>query len=79
MSMAVAPFIPKSMPILVGTQEILKAEQEFGRTLAALLEPPVDLDANNPSVDVAERNSGLRGASSQGPTRWFLSPGWQRS
>jgi len=55
MSMAVAPFIPKSMPILVGTQEILTAEQEFGRTLAALLEPPVDLDANNPSLDVAEQ------------------------
>ena len=55
MSMAVAPFIPKSMPILVGTQEILKAEQEFGRTLAALVEPPVDLDANNPSLDVAEQ------------------------
>lgn len=54
MSMAVAPFIPKSMPILVGTQEILKAEQLFGRTLAALLEPPVDLEANNPSLDVAE-------------------------
>ena len=56
MSMAVAPFIPKSMPILVGTQEILKAEQEFGRTVAALLEPPVDLDANNPSLDVAEED-----------------------
>lgn len=51
MSMAVAPFIPKSMPILVGTQEILEAELEFGRTKAALLEPPVDLDANNPSMD----------------------------
>ena len=54
MSMAVAPFIPKSMPLLVGTQEILKAEQLFGRTLAALLEPTVDLEANNPSLDVAE-------------------------
>lgn len=56
MSMSVAPFIPKSMPLLVGTQEILKTEQEFGRTLAALLEPPVDLDANNPSWDVAEQD-----------------------
>lgn len=56
MSMAVAPFIPKSMPILVGTQEILKAEQEFGRTMAALLEPPVDLEANNPTLDLAEQD-----------------------
>lgn len=56
MSMAVAPFIPKSMPILVGTQEILTAEREFGRTMAALLEPPVDLDANHPALDVAEQD-----------------------
>ena len=54
MSMSVAPFIPKSMPLLVGTQEILKTEQKFGRTSAALLEPPVDLEANNPSWDAAE-------------------------
>lgn len=53
MSMSVAPFIPKSMPLLVGTQEILKTEQKFGRTSVALLEPPVDLDANNPSCDAA--------------------------
>ncbi|WP_160668673.1 glycosyltransferase [Pseudarthrobacter sp. ATCC 49987] len=65
MSMAVAPFIPKSMPILVGTQEIVTAEQEFGRTFAALLEPPVDLDANNPSLDVAEQE--FRG-------KWDLDP-----
>lgn len=54
MSMAVAPFIPKAMPLLVGTREILKAEQEFGRTRVALLEPPVDLDANRPSLDIGE-------------------------
>ena len=53
MSMSVAPFIPKSMPLLVGTQEILTTEQKFGRTSAALLEPPVDLEANNPSWDAA--------------------------
>lgn len=56
MSMSVAPFIPKSMPLLVGTQEILKTEQKFGRTTAALLEPPVDLEANNPSWDAAGRD-----------------------
>lgn len=66
MSMAVAPFIPKSMPLLVGTREILKAEQEFGRTMASLLEPPVDLEANNPSLDVAEAE--FRAA-------WGLDPG----
>lgn len=65
MSMSVAPFIPKSMPLMVGTQEILKTEQEFGRTLAALLEPPVDLEANNPSWDFAEQAF---------PKSWGLDP-----
>lgn len=54
LSMTVAPFIPKAVPLLVGTQEILETEQEFGRTQVALLEPPVDLEVNNPSIDVGE-------------------------
>lgn len=53
MSMSVAPFIPKSMPLLVGTRDILKKEQEFGRTKAMLLEPPVDLGTNHPHLNVA--------------------------
>lgn len=52
MSMSVAPFIPKRMPMLVGTAEILATEQKTGRFRAALLEPPVDLEHNNPSIDV---------------------------
>ncbi|WP_426226764.1 glycosyltransferase family 4 protein [Pseudarthrobacter sp. DSP2-3-2b1] len=52
MSMAVAPFIPKHLPLMVGTADILAAEQKFGRTLTELLEPPVDLAANNPSVEL---------------------------
>ena len=39
MSMSVAPFIPKSMPLLVGTQEILKSgagvRPDFGRAPGA--------------------------------------------
>jgi glycosyltransferase involved in cell wall biosynthesis len=52
MSMAVAPFIPKHLPLMVGTANILAAEQNFGRTRAELLEPPVDLAANNPSLEL---------------------------
>jgi L-malate glycosyltransferase len=52
MSMAVAPFIPKRLPLMVGTANILAAEQNFGRTRTELLEPPVDLAANNPGIDV---------------------------
>ncbi|MGX1163222.1 glycosyl transferase family 1 [Arthrobacter sp. SLBN-100] len=52
MSMAVAPFIPKHLPLMVGTANILAAEQNFGRTRAELMEPPVDLAHNNPGIDV---------------------------
>ncbi|NUT70596.1 glycosyltransferase [Pseudarthrobacter sp. C4D7] len=52
MSMAVAPFIPKHVPLLVGTEEILCRERGFGRTAVELMEPPVDLAENNPAVDV---------------------------
>lgn len=50
MSMAVAPFIPRTMPLLVGTEQILKAESDFGRERVGLLEPPVDVVANSPSA-----------------------------
>jgi glycosyltransferase involved in cell wall biosynthesis len=63
MSMAVAPFIPRSMPLIVGTREILEAERAFGRSRAELLEPPVDVEFNSPDVELPlaefRRNWGL--------------------
>lgn len=44
MSMAVAPFLPRSMPLVVGTQQISAVEQARGRSRVHLIEPPVDLD-----------------------------------
>ena len=52
MSMAVAPFIPKTMPLLVGTREILDTEVAFGRASVGLLEPPVDVKLNNPFLEL---------------------------
>ncbi len=46
MSMAVAPFLPRSVPLVVGTQQICALEQERGRSRVHLIEPPVDLDHN---------------------------------
>ena len=46
MSMAVAPFLPRWMPLVVGTQQISAREQEAGRLSVNLIEPPVDLDHN---------------------------------
>ncbi len=46
MSMAVAPFIPQWVPLVVGTQQIAAAEKAAGRPRVDLLEPPVDLRHN---------------------------------
>jgi hypothetical protein len=48
MSMAVAPFLPRSMSLLVGTEQIAASERAGGRTMVSVLEPPVDLLENNP-------------------------------
>ncbi|MEV4950967.1 glycosyltransferase family 4 protein [Paenarthrobacter nitroguajacolicus] len=47
MSMSVAPFIPKTMPLVVGTAQILEAEAHYGRQRLQLLEPPVDVEVNS--------------------------------
>lgn len=56
MSMAVAPFIPKSMPLIVGTEQIAANERSAGRARVEVLEPPVDLAHNvhPPAADVDE-------------------------
>ncbi|MRK00833.1 glycosyltransferase [Aeromicrobium sp. S22] len=50
MSMAVAPFLPRSMPLVVGTEQIAAQERADGRCLVSVLEPPVDLTTNHPGA-----------------------------
>ena len=50
MSMAVAPFLPRGMPLVVGTQQISAHVQQRGHTDAHLIEPPVDLQHNRVSA-----------------------------
>ena len=52
MSMAVAPFIPRSMPLLVGTEQIAAGERALGRRRVGLLEPPVDLAFNHAAAGI---------------------------
>ena len=52
MSMSVAPFIPKTVPLAVGTEQIASAERSFGRRGVDTIEPPVDLVENDPELDV---------------------------
>lgn len=52
LSMSVAPFIPRHLPLMVGTEQILQAERALGRTFVRLMEPPVDLTVNSPGSDL---------------------------
>ena len=49
MSMAVAPFLPRTMPLLVGTADLRDLAAGAGHRSVTLLEPPVDVVANSPS------------------------------
>ncbi len=51
MSMSVSPFIPKGIPLTVGTELIRQAALSAGHRHVDLLEPPVDMDADAPAVN----------------------------
>jgi glycosyltransferase involved in cell wall biosynthesis len=73
MSMAVAPFLPASLPLVVGTQE-LRDRTARGRVGPVyLIEPPVDVVLNAPGHPVAEFRDrfGLHGRDAQPPMRMF--------
>ncbi|HEY9473595.1 MAG TPA: glycosyltransferase [Mycobacteriales bacterium] len=53
MSMSVAPFLPRCMPLVVGTEQIRQAAFRAGHRQVSLLEPPVDTHANHPDHDGA--------------------------
>lgn len=53
MSMGVAPFIPRHLPLVVGTAQIAEAERER-REVVELVEPPVDLAVNRPGLGGTE-------------------------
>ena len=50
-SMAVAPFLPHSMPLIVSTDNIRVRAETAGHTEVTLVEPPVDVHANSPDYD----------------------------
>jgi glycosyltransferase involved in cell wall biosynthesis len=59
MSMSVAPFLPRSMPLTVGTELIRQATIAAGYQRVELLEPPVDTRSDHPSVDGSSFRAGL--------------------
>lgn len=60
LSMAVAPFIPTDVPLMVGTEQIRAAEQARGRRLVELMEPPIDTRLNSPDVSLPTTAFALR-------------------
>ncbi|MBA8792703.1 glycosyltransferase involved in cell wall biosynthesis [Friedmanniella endophytica] len=65
MSMAVAPFIPQQLDLVVGTEQIAASERERGRRRVSVIEPPVDLrhadDCTTREVDTFHRTHDLDG------------------
>ncbi len=63
MSMSVPSFIPHSVPLYVGTEQIAAVEKDAGRRLVEVIEPPVDLTFNDvghdPGVEEFSRRHGL--------------------
>ena len=62
MSMSVAPFLPYTMPLIVGTGQIRASAHAAGHRQVTLLEPPVDVRENAPGHDPGSftRDLGLR-------------------
>lgn len=51
MSMSVAPFLPRTVPLIVGTELIRQAAIGAGHRRVALIEPPVDTETDTPLID----------------------------
>jgi glycosyltransferase involved in cell wall biosynthesis len=54
MSAAVAPFLPRAMPLVVGTEQLRRQVLADGYREVTLIEPPVDVDANSPSFPAGD-------------------------
>lgn len=57
MSMSVAPFLPKSVPLVVGTARLREHCLRNRFSQVTLIEPPVDIHANSPSFDARDFRS----------------------
>ncbi len=66
MSMSVAPFIPHSVPLIVGTEQIAAAARHGRSGPVRVIEPPVDTVENHPGIDGSEFRA--RYALTDGPT-----------
>ncbi|NMO57794.1 glycosyltransferase family 4 protein [Actinoplanes sp. TBRC 11911] len=54
MSMAIAPFLPRDLPLVVGTEALRETTAAGRRGPVYLIEPPVDVTANAPAHPVGD-------------------------
>jgi glycosyltransferase involved in cell wall biosynthesis len=59
LSEAVAPFIPRSLPLVVGTNKLRRYCLADGFRSVTLIEPPVDIEANTPDISGQSFRAGL--------------------
>ncbi len=53
LSMSVSPFVPPSVPLIMGTEALAEEARERHRAPVWVLEPPIDTDTDSPSIDGA--------------------------
>jgi L-malate glycosyltransferase len=51
LSMSLMPLVPASVPLIMGTRQLLDEAQRARGGRIALIEPPIDADLDHPSVD----------------------------
>lgn len=51
LSMAVSPLVPRSVPLLMGTEDLADSARHAGHRSVSVLEPPIDVDADHPGID----------------------------
>ncbi len=61
LSMAVSPLVPRTLPLIMGTEDLAAAARAAGHADVAVLEPPIDVSGDHPGVDgsAVRRSLGL--------------------
>ncbi len=57
LSMSVSPYVPRSVPLMMGTEALASEARRTHRAPVWALEPPIDTVADSPSIDGSELRS----------------------
>jgi glycosyltransferase involved in cell wall biosynthesis len=68
LSSSIVPFLPRPIPLLVGTEQLQHAARDAGYPRVNLMEPPVDTDLDRPGVLGAGAAAWFRAAYAPDPT-----------